>query len=163
MHRNFSNDRLKKTLLKGLKHLLLFCWKPHTNTRSDELRNAVQQCLGDFSIFQYPQLRKTSPSSYTEASRGKRPERWTWWQRPITLKEAPMLVTRTHGTNAEAGEPVRFHKNLGTFFSFPPVMKLFSFTLGFLTEGFPALHSGICALHSSWKVSYSWSILKDKT
>lgn len=46
-----------------------------------------------------------------------------------------MLVTHTNGTNAEAGEPVRFHKNLGTFFSFPPVMKLFSFTLGFLLKG----------------------------
>lgn len=59
-----------------------------------------------------------------------------------------MLVTQTHWTNEEAREPARFPKNLGTFPSFPLTGRE-ALSLWFLTEGFSALLSGICALRSS--------------
>lgn len=161
MHRNFPKDSLEdiKRFNTFVIVLLKTTYKRHKHSLqlAEKCRSTVLRLFWPFS---HTEARKTCLSSYRKASRRKRAERWPWWQ--ITLKEALMLVTQRHWTHVEAREPARVPRNLGTFSSFPLTGRE-ALSLWFLTEGFSALLSGICALCSSWEDSYSWSICKDKT
>lgn len=150
MHRNFSKDSLEdiKRFNTFVIILLKTTYKRHKHSLqlAEKCRSTVLRLFWPFS---HTEARKTCLSSYRKASRRKRAGRWSWWQ--ITLKEALMLVTQRHWTNVEAWEPAKFLKNLGTFSSFPLTGRE-ALSLWFLTEGFSALLSGICALRPCEKI-----------